>query len=103
MIFWDNATIHKSREVKAFIEENPRLTTICNLVHEPFNNGIEAMWNYTKIKWKKRLTMEKLKLPVKFNSREIVEDIMLKIGHKEACAFAKHGWNSIFNDKRNIV
>ena len=47
--------------------------------------------------------MEKLKLPVKFNSKEIVEDIMLKIGHKETCAFAKHGWKSIFNDKRNKV
>ena len=103
VIFWDNATIHKSGEVKAFIEENPRLTTICNLVHEPFNNGIESMWNYTKLLWKRRLTMEKLKLPVKFNSEAIVEDIMMKIGHSETFAFVRHGWKSILNDKRNPV
>ena len=56
VVFWDNASIHKSRKVTAYIETKPNLTALYNMEYEPELNGIETLWNVLKARFRTCMT-----------------------------------------------
>jgi putative transposase len=48
VVVWDNAPIHKSQDVKAFVAQNPRLTIHRLPPYAPDLNPVEALWSYLK-------------------------------------------------------
>jgi putative transposase len=48
IVVWDNAPIHKSRDVQAFVARHPRLTVHRLPPYAPELNPVEALWSYLK-------------------------------------------------------
>jgi putative transposase len=48
IVVWDNAPIHKSRAVQAFVARHPRLTVHRLPPYAPELNPVEALWSYLK-------------------------------------------------------
>ena len=59
-LFWDNASIHKSSKTKAFLIDN-NIKSILNFPYNPDNNAIKNVWAEAKKKFRKQMTLRKIK------------------------------------------
>ena len=51
-VFWDNASIHRSRVVQEYLE-NDDFACVFNVPYAPEYNGIELLWGLTKQMYRK--------------------------------------------------
>ena len=75
-MFIDGGSLHTSKKSVAWMHSQPRLKWIMNVEYEPENMGIETLWNLTKLAYRKRLTDEKLKTPIDFDTFQCVRDVL---------------------------
>ena len=59
-----------------YVNRKQNLKVFSNLVAEPWNMGIEHLWNVAKRKFEVALTEEKVKDKIDFNTMAIVEEIL---------------------------
>ena len=71
--------------------------------YDPEKNGIETPWHSTKMKFRSRLTEEKIKETVDFDTKQIVIEVLENTPQETIRNCATHGLKQVFSDKRSIV
>ena len=94
-VFWDNCSIHYTKEVKAELRRL-KIPTIMNVPYSPWFNGIEHLWG--RFKWLYRRYLLELKIKEKVVSlRSIVPMILAQTTNEFNLRCALRGEQTLLN------
>jgi hypothetical protein len=85
------------------METQHRIIDIENPEYSPEFNGIETLWHLAKRQFRRRLTEERLKVPMAYSTFDIVESILNQFPEKHIINCTAHGWRALFNDSRSVI
>ena len=92
-MFWDNASVHRSRVVQEYLETEG-IACVFNVPYAPQYNGIERLWALTKQNYRKQLTeLKRSFLP--FDNPSVVRSAIASVTNEEVACCARNGWNSL--------
>jgi transposase len=98
VVFWDNATIHRAKDVHAYCLK-AKLETIFNVPYSPHYNGIELLWRLLKGRFRVELTGKKIRGEM-IDALKIVERLIRETEKREVQGCARKGWKEIFERDR---
>ena len=95
VLFLDNASIHRSKRVKAICEERG-IPLVFNIAYRPDFNGIEGVWGYAKRIYRQAAVSLRLGLdPEVWDNETMVNECLKEVSVATARAMVKHGWNQL--------
>lgn len=99
VLFLDNASIHRSKRVKAICEERG-IPLVFNVAYRPDFNGIEGVWGYAKRIYRQAAVSLKLgEDPEFWDNETMVNECLKEVSVATASAMVRHGWNQLMAGK----
>ena len=94
---WDNASIHRTQEVKTELEKLG-IPAIQIPPYSPWFNGVELLWASCKVEYRRQLTEYKLGFH-SFNNDGIVRAIIAQHSQEQINKWLRNAWKKLFENE----